>query len=116
MIGFKNTTNTNFILGGNLEYKSVSREYCIVPGRISTVGPGENLGRFFWQWNFFPVLINELAFHGTNGSPILPICLQYSLLLAMQTIKAKESIFSKWGKKVVDPRTLKEDVIKKIKI
>jgi hypothetical protein len=23
------------------------REYCIVPGRISTVGPGENLGRFF---------------------------------------------------------------------
>ncbi len=26
------------------------------------------------------VLINKLDFHGTNGCPILPICLQYSLI------------------------------------
>jgi hypothetical protein len=27
----------------------------IAPGRISTVGPGENLGRFFGIMNFFPI-------------------------------------------------------------
>ncbi len=30
--------------------------------------------------NFICVLINKLDFHGTNSSPILPICKQYSLL------------------------------------
>jgi hypothetical protein len=34
---------------------------------------------FLLTLEFFSVLINELAFHGTNGSPILPICIQYSL-------------------------------------
>ena len=34
---------------------------------------------FLLTLEFFSVFINELAFHGTNGSPILPICIQYSL-------------------------------------
>ncbi len=34
---------------------------------------------FLLALKIFSVLITELAFHGSNGSSILPICIQYSL-------------------------------------
>ncbi len=48
----------------------------IAPGWISTVGTGKNLGRFYHKQQIFYLLINKLDFHGTKGSPILPICIQ----------------------------------------
>ena len=43
-------------------------------------GPMEYLGCFYNTANIFSILINELHFYGTNGSPSLPICLQYFLI------------------------------------
>ena len=45
----------------------------IVPGRISTVGPAENLGCFCNQRDIFSILINKLDFYGTSCSLSLPI-------------------------------------------
>ena len=50
---------------------------------------------FLLTLEFFSVLINELAFHGTNGSPILPICIQHSL------VKLKRVLNQKDGNKVI---------------
>ena len=53
----------------------------IVLGRISTINPVENQGRCLKTRKYFSVLINKLDFHRTNGSPSLPICLQYALVI-----------------------------------
>jgi hypothetical protein len=59
----------------------------IVPGKISTVGLGENLG-VLTNTEIFSIFIKKSDFHGTNSSPdpshlytVVPgLILEYSLL------------------------------------
>ena len=62
------------------EHKLLQEKLNIVPGRISTVGPKENLGHFLKTQKYFFVLINKLDFDGTNGSLSLFVCIQYSMI------------------------------------
>ena len=66
---------------------SLSLIVCLCPGKTKY-----RTGKDHYCWSqrksrpflktqkYFCVLINKLDFHGTNGSPSLPICIQYSLL------------------------------------